>query len=76
MRRTIVIITVYLKKLRATVWRAAKCPRPCDRLSSPLSVMRPQLGIRKNEKSNSCYSGLLVEVKTNDVESCMMLEAL
>ena len=32
------------------MWRAARCLRPCDRLSSSLSVMLLQLRIRRNEQ--------------------------
>ena len=39
-------------------------------------MVRSQLRIRKNEKSNSYYYSLLSEVKVDGMESCMMLEAL
>ena len=35
-----------------TVSRAARCLRPCDRLSSPPSVMPPHLIIRANDTSH------------------------
>ena len=38
-----------------TVWRVARCPRPCDRLLSPLSVMQSHLTVRANEASHNCY---------------------
>ena len=75
MRRAVDIVIFYYLKLRVMAWRAAKCLRPCDRLSSPLSVMLSQLRIRINETSSSYYS-LLVEVKTNGMDGRKMFEAL
>ena len=50
--------------------------RPCDRLSSPPSVMLLQLRIRRNKMTNGyCYS-LPFEVKGNIVESFKKLQAL
>ena len=58
------------------VWSATRCLKPCDRLSSPSSVMFKHLRIRRNETKNSfCYS-LPAEVKSDGVESCKMSEAL
>ena len=47
------------------VWRAARCLRSCDRLSSPLSVMLEQLIIRANKISRSYYYCLLADVKSD-----------
>ena len=58
------------------MWRATRCLRPCDRLSSLPSVMVWQLRIRKNETNNSCCYILLAEVKSDGVESRKMSEAL
>ena len=62
----------YNEKLRAIVWRAARLLMPCDRLLSPTSVILIQLRIRRNDTGNS----LLVEVKTNSMESCKVPDAL
>ena len=48
MRRAVLIVIVYSPKSRAMVWRATRCLRPCDRLSSAPSVMFSQLSIRIN----------------------------
>ena len=67
---------VYPVKSRVMVLRAARCLKPCDRLSSPLSVMPSQLRVRRNETKNSyCYS-LLVKVKSDGVKRYKMSEAL
>ena len=58
------------------MWRAARCLRPCDTLSSPLSVIFSQLRIRRHETSSSCCYNLPVEVKSDGVESCKASEAL
>ena len=58
------------------VWRAARCLRPCDRLSSPPSVMFLHLIIRANESRHSCRYSLLAEVKSDGAETCKVLEAL
>ena len=55
MRRAIVVVRVYLPKLRLIVLRAIRCTRPCDRLPSPLSVMLSHLRITRNEINNSGY---------------------
>ena len=58
------------------MWRAARCLRLCDRLSSPPSVMSTHLRIRRHETSNGCCYSLLGEVKSDGVESCKVSEAL
>ena len=59
------------------VLRAARCLRPCDRLSNPPSVMfLPHLRIRRNETSSSCSHSLPAEVKSDDLESRKVPEAL
>ena len=76
MRRPVVVVIIYQVKSRVMVWRAARCLRPCDTLSSPPSVIFTHLRIRRYETSNSyCYS-LLSEVKSDGVESCKVSEAL
>ena len=52
------------------LWRATRCLRPCDRLSSPSSVMLEQLIIEANEKSHSCHCSLPEEFKSDGTESC------
>ena len=47
MRRVVVAVIVYKLKSRVIIWRAARCLRPCDRLSSPPSVILKQLGIKE-----------------------------
>ena len=49
MRRATVVIIVYCLKSRAMVRRATRYLKPCDRLSSPMSVMRLDLMIRANK---------------------------
>ena len=68
MRQAIFVIIIYFPKSRAIVWRAVKCLRSCDRLSSPPSVMFRQLVIRANKMSNSCHHSLPVEVEGDDIE--------
>ena len=75
MRPVIVDVIVYWVNLRVTVRRATRCPKPCDRLSSPLSVMLRQLRISGNETSNGCFYSLPSKFKSNGVESCKMPEA-
>ena len=54
MRPVIVAVKIYWRSLRVMAWRAARCPKPRDRLSSPVSVTLSQLMIRTNEANNSC----------------------
>ena len=70
-----VIVIVYALKSRVIVWRAARCLRPCDRLSSPLSVILPHLKIR-SERINSYDDSLPAEVKCDILESYKMFQAL
>ena len=56
--------------------RAAKCPRPCDRLSSPPSVIFPQLRITRSETGSKRGYGLPFEAKNDGMESCKMPKAL
>ena len=58
------------------IWRAARCLRHCDRLSSPESVMLGQLMIGVSETSRSFHHSLPVELESDSVESCKMLEAM
>ena len=58
------------------MWRAARCLRPCDTLSSPPLVMLLHLRIRRHETSSSCCYNLPVEVKSDGVESYKVSEAL
>ena len=58
------------------VWRAARCLRPCDRLSSPVSVILRQLKIIRNKMTNSYYYGLHIEVESEKIKSCKMPETL
>ena len=58
------------------VWRVVRCLRPFDRLSSPLSVIFEQLIIRASEMSHSRQYSLLVEVKSDTMESCKMSKTL
>ena len=51
MRRVLVVIIVYPSKSRVTVRRAARCLKPCDRISSPPLVMFSHLIIRVNNIS-------------------------
>ena len=77
MRRPIVV-AVYLLKLRVMLWRAARCFRPCDRLSSPSLLMLLQLRIKRNKTTDRycyCYS-LPAEAKSDSVESYKMFQAL
>ena len=76
MRRALVVVIVYSPKLKVTVRRAARCLRPCERLSSPLSVMQSLLIVRVNEARPSCHYSLPAEVKDDGVESCKVNEAL
>ena len=76
MRRAIAVDIVYLLKSRVMVWRAARSLRPCDRLSSPSSVMFSHLRIRRHETRNSCCYSLPAKVKSDGVESCKIPEAL
>ena len=75
MRRVIGAVVIYWSSTRVIVWRAASCLRHCGRLSSPVSVMCSHLD-RANELSNNCHDSLPAEVKTDNVESCKVLEAL
>ena len=75
MRREIVVNVVYPLKSRVIEWRAARCLIPCDKLSSPLSVMLLQL-IRESEPSNSCCCSLPAKAKSDSVESCKMYDTL
>ena len=52
------------------VWRAARCLRPCDRLSSPASVVLEHLIMRANKMSYSCHYSLLEEVERDGMKSC------
>ena len=70
-----VIVIVYELKSRVIVCRAVRCLRPCDRLSSPLSVILPQLRVR-SEKANSYDYSLPAEAKSHILESHKMLQAL
>ena len=58
------------------VWRAARCLRPCDRLSSPASVMHGHLIIRTNETGHSCHYSLPAKVESDGMESCKMSKIL
>ena len=58
------------------VWRDARRLRPCDRLSSPLSVMLEQLIIRANETSYCCRYSLLVEGESEGIESYNVFKTL
>ena len=70
------MMMVYQLKLSVIIWRATKCFKPSDRVSSPPSVILSQLrNIRSQMNSGYCYS-LLVEIKSNCVYSCKMPEAL
>ena len=46
------------------VWRAARCLRSFDRLSSPASVILLHLIIRTNETSHSIVIGIVYQVKS------------
>ena len=76
MRRAIVLIIVCQLKLRVMIWRAGRCLRPFDRLSSPLSVMLGQLIIRANETSQSYHYSLPVELESNRLKSCKAFQTL
>ena len=65
-----VAILVYRLRSRVMVWRDARRLRPCDRLSSPPSVMLRQLTIGVNETSRCWRYNLLVEDESDGVESC------
>ena len=51
------------------IWRDARYLRPCDRLSSPPSVILEHLIIRANKMTHSCYYSLLEEVESGGMES-------
>ena len=76
MRRGIVITIVYEEKPKVIVWRAARCLRPCDRLSTPPLVMFSHLIIRTNETSPSCDYSLPLKVKSDGTESCKVSKTL
>ena len=76
MRRAIIVAIAYQSKSRLILLRVSRSLRPCDRLSSPPSVMLSHLRIRRNETSNSyCYS-LPTEVQIDSVEIFNKPEAL
>ena len=58
------------------MWRAARCIRPCDRTSSPVSVIPSPLIIRAYEASHRRYYSLLAEVESDSMESCKASEIL
>ena len=66
----------YSLKSRVIVWRAITCLRPCDRPSSPLSVIFSHLRTRANETSNGFYYSLHAEVQSNSAESYKVSDAL
>ena len=76
MRRAVAFIIVYFRKSREIVWKAARCLKMCDRLSSPLSVMLLQLKIRRNEARNSGCCSLLADFKSDLMESNKINETL
>ena len=71
-----VIVLVYCSKSRVMVWRAARCLQPCDRISSPLLVMRVHLIVRVNETRHSCHYSLPAKFKNDRMENCKMPEVL
>ena len=56
------------------VWRATRCVSPCDRLSTPASVMFTKLTIKANEMSHSCHYSLPVEAGSDGVKSYKMFK--
>ena len=58
------------------VWRVTRCPKPCDKLPSPLSEMLRQLIIRANETSYSKHHILLAEIESDVLESCKVSKTL
>ena len=57
-------------------WRAARCLRPCDRLSSPLLVIFEQLIIKANETSHRCRYSLPNEIESDIMKSCKVSKTL
>ena len=76
MRLARVVVIVYPSKLRVMEWRAARCLRPCDRLSSPPSVMPGQLIVRANETSHNCHYSLPFKVESDGMENSKMSKTL
>ena len=72
MRWAIVVIIVYQPKSRVMVWRSTRRLSPCDRLSSPASVMPSQLIIKANKTSHSYHYSLPVEAESDGVKSYKM----
>ena len=72
MRRAKVVVMVYNLKWRVTVWRAARCLRPCDRLSNPSSVIQVQLTIRASYQ----HYNLQGEVESDRMDSYKVSKTL
>ena len=62
--RAIVVVIIYPLKSRVILLRAARCLTPCDKLSSPWSVILLQLIIRNKISNNYSYN-LLDKVKSD-----------